>query len=75
MGFNKTLSRILTIGTFYAALTACSTQPTVDSDLPEEEYYRKAQEALDNDLPQDMLNLLETLESDLHNGGENDYML
>ncbi|MBM6551592.1 outer membrane protein assembly factor BamD [Marinomonas ostreistagni] len=63
MGFNKTLSRILTIGTFYAALTACSTQPTVESDLPEEEYFRQAQEALENDLPTTAAEQLKELET------------
>ncbi|CUB03079.1 outer membrane protein assembly factor BamD [Marinomonas fungiae] len=64
MGFNKTLSRFLTIAGFYTALTACSSnQPTVEPDLPEKEYFRLAQEALDNSLPTTAAEQLKELET------------
>ncbi|MBJ7549308.1 outer membrane protein assembly factor BamD [Marinomonas ostreistagni] len=64
MGFNKTLSRFLTIASFYAVLTACSSnQPTVEPDLPEKEYFRLAQEALDNNLPTTAAEQLKELET------------
>jgi outer membrane protein assembly factor BamD len=64
MGFNKTLSRFLTITSFYAVLTACSSnQPTVEPDLPEKEYFRLAQEALDNNLPTTAAEQLKQLET------------
>ena len=64
MGINKTLSRFLTIAGFYTALTACSSnQPTVEPDLPEKEYFRLAQEALDNSLPTTAAEQLKELET------------
>ncbi|SBS24696.1 Outer membrane protein assembly factor BamD precursor [Marinomonas aquimarina] len=64
MGFNKTLSRFLTIAGFYTALTACSSnQPTVEPDLPEKEYFRIAQEALENNLPTTAAEQLKELET------------
>lgn len=63
MGFNKTLSRFLTIAGFYTVLTACSNQPTVEPDLPEKEYFQKAQEALDNGLPTTASEQLKELET------------
>ena len=63
MGFIKTLSRFLTIATIYSVLTACSSQPTVEPDLPEKEYFNKGQEALENNLASTAIKEFKDLET------------
>ncbi|MFD1384181.1 outer membrane protein assembly factor BamD [Rhodanobacter aciditrophus] len=63
MGFIKTLSRFLTIAAIYSVLTACSSGPTIEPDLPEQEYFDKGQEALDNSLPSTAVEHFKNLET------------
>ncbi|TDO96464.1 outer membrane protein assembly factor BamD [Marinomonas balearica] len=63
MGFLRTLPRMLVIVTFYSVLSACSNQTVREPDLPEREYYDKAQEALDSGLPATAVKHLKDLTS------------
>ncbi len=51
MGFHQSLLRFITITCFSLLVLACSNQTVQTPDLPEQEYYEKAQEALEDGLP------------------------
>ena len=51
MGFSQSLLRFTSIAGFSLLVMACSNKPVQEPDLPEREYYQKAQEALEDGLP------------------------
>jgi outer membrane protein assembly factor BamD len=51
MGFHQTLLRFITITSFSLLAVACANKTVQEADLPEQEYYQKAQAALEDGLP------------------------
>lgn len=63
MGISKTLLRLPAIAGISFVLVACSATPTQEPDLPEREYYEKAQDALSDGRPNIAVKHLKDLNS------------
>lgn len=63
MGLNRSLFQFTGIVCFSLFIAACSSKPVQEPDLPEQVYYEKAQDALDNNLPATAVKHLKDLDN------------
>ena len=63
MGFHHSLLRFVGIISFSLLVVACSSKPVHEPDLPEQVYYDKAQQALEENLPVTAIKHLKDLDS------------